>query len=622
MLCKNCGAQLPDEVEFCPDCGASQHTSTEQPIISSEMTPPDSPAPVATLECAPKKRKTGLIVSLAAVLAVAVLIAGLLLGKSLFNGTDTDEDTEPSASSTVPSSSQLTSQPAPEKVELVISPAKLTFEMTDADVTKFYELLDQCKTAALNGQSGDDVMKISDALDDQYEYMDSQLSIAMVLYYCDLQDESASQRYLDCTEQVTQANNDYLEMAKVLYDSDFPAKERFFEEWTDLDLAMLNAYTPEVMALRQRNSEITVAYQDLQNDPDMYTKMVPLYIEMVQNNNRMAHIFGYANYYEYAYDLVYDRDYGQDQVATMRTLVGTYMPQTIDTLMDDLVAEIGQLSNNQQMKLSAFMQNAFTDTYVDEIEGYLATLPQQARDAMLDMFDGNILLMSNMDNGQEGAFTTSVGQDRYVCFFGPGYSSPMTAIHEVGHYYGCQYTDLNDLPLDLAETQSQGNEWLFMSYLENEMGKTLYNVAVDYTLYESLCTIMISVIVDEFEQQVYTHPDIAGLTSDKLDAIMADVCKNYGGIDFISSVAADIQQYWRLVVVEQPVYYISYGVSAISAINIFTIADEDYQEAVDIYCSLIESVDLEEGFLGNIQDAGLDGPFDDEVYLKLQAMCG
>ena len=619
MLCKTCGAQCPDDTEFCPDCGASQCIDADQPTISSDTTLPDSPAPVATLECAPKKRNTGLIISLAAILAAAVLVAGIFLGGFLSG--DNDADAEPSVSSSVPSSSQPTSQPALEKVDLVISPAELTFEMTDADVTKFYGLLDQCKNAALGNQDPDSVMEISDALDDHYEYMDSQLSIATVLYYCDLSDEDASQRYLDCTEQVTQANNDYLEMAKELYRADFPAKERFFEEWTEQDLAMLTAYTPEIMQLRQRNSEITVAYQDLQNDSQMYTKMVPLYIEMVQNNNRIAQIFGYDNYYEYAYELVYDRDYGPDQVTAMRALVGTYLPQAIDDVMDDLIAEIEDLNSYQQLKLSAFLTNSFEDTYIDEIEGYLTTLPQQTRDAMLDMFNGNILLLNDTDNAQEGAFTTSVGQDRYICFFGPGYSSPMTAIHEVGHYYGCKYTDLSALPLDLAETQSQGNEWLFMSYLENEMNKSLYNVTVDYKLYENLCTILISTIVDEFEEQVYTHPDIAGLTSDKLDAIMADVCKNYGGIDFIGSVAADIQQYWRLVVIEQPVYYISYGVSAISAINIFTIADEDYQEAVDIYCSLIEDVDLEEGFLGNIQDAGLDGPFDDEVYLKLQTMC-
>lgn len=615
MLCKNCGAQLPDTAEVCPNCGAAQHTPAEQPTSSPDTALPDSPAPVATLVQTPKKRKTGLIISLTAVLTATALVAGIFLGKLMFAGNNTD--TTPSVSSSVPSSSQ----PAPEEVDLVISPAELVYEMTDADITKFYDLLDQCKTAVLNDQSPDTVMEISDQLDDHYEYMDSQLSIATVLYYCDLEDESASQLYLDCTDVVTQANNDYLEMAKVLYDTDSPARDRFFEEWTEQDLAMLTAYTPEVMALKQRNSEITVAYQDLQNDSQMYTKMVPLYIEMVQNNNRMAQIFGYENYYEYAYELVYDRDYGPEQVSTMRTLASTYLPQAIDDLMNNLIDDIEDLNTYQKMKLSAFLMNSFEDSYTDEFEGYFATLPQQARNAMLDMFNGDILLLNNVDNAQEGAFTTSVGKDRYICFFGPGYSSPMTAIHEVGHYYGCKFTDLNDLPLDLAETQSQGNEWLFMSYLENKMNKKLYNAVVEYKLYENLCSILISTIVDEFEQRVYTHPNIAKLSSDDLDAIMSEVCENYGGIEFIAGVATNIQNYWRLVVIEQPVYYISYGVSAISAINIFTIADEDYQKAVDIYCSLIEDVDLEAGFLGNIQNAGLDGPFDDEVYLKLQAMC-
>ena len=612
MFCKNCGVPLPYEAEVCPDCSASQCIPTDQSTGSSDTILADSP--VATLETAPKKCKTGLIVSLAAILAAAILVAGIFLGKFLFSGNDSE--TEPSVSSSVPSASQ----PAPEKVDLVISPAELVYEMSDADITKFYDLLEQCKTAALGNQAPDAVMKISDELDDHFEYMDGQLSIATVLYYCDLTDEAASKLYLDCTDVVTQANNDYLEMAKVLYDADFPAKERFFEEWTEQDIATLIAYTPEVMALQQRNSEITVAYQDLQNDSQMYTKMVPLYIEMVQNNNRIAQIFGYENYYTYAYEQVYDRDYGPEQVATMRSLVGTHLPEAIDDLMNDLIDDIADLNSYQKMKLSAFLANSFEDSYTDEFEGYLATLPQSAQDAMLDMFDGNILLLDDVSNAQKGAFTTSVGKDHYICFFGPGYSSPMAAIHEVGHYYGCTYSDLSDLPLDLAETQSQGNEWLFMSYLENEMNKSLYNAVVEYKLYESLTTILVSTIVDDFEQRVYAHPNIASLTGDDLDSIMEDVCKNYGSFGFVNSLA-NIQNYWRLVVIEQPVYYISYGVSAISAINIFTIADEDYLEAVDIYCSLIEQVDLEEGFLGNTQDAGLNGPFDNEVYLKLQAMC-
>ena len=129
--------------------------------------------------------------------------------------------------------------------------------------------------------------------------------------------------------------------------------------------------------------------------------------------------------------------------------------------------------------------------------------------------------------------------------------------------------------------------------------------------------ILLCVAIDEFEERVYTHPDVASLTGDDLDAIMEEVCENYGGIDFLNNNVTDVQEYWRMVVVEQPVYYISYAVSSIAAMNIYTIAQEDYTEAARIYCSLIEEADVDQGFLANIKNAGLDGPFDEEVYLAL-----
>lgn len=647
MFCKNCGHQVPDGDKFCFYCGQSLVAPVEQPAPASTPTPqvtaeatPDPvsfhvPAPAApesqpvtyavpvppAQTAKPKKKGKGCLVTLIVVLALllALVIAATCILLPKFLNSKNDDGTTATTTLTT-SATKPVSAPATEPVpapELSIVPAELVYEMTDEDVDEFYALLEQCEKVALEGEDDETVMEVSDELDAQYEYMDAQYTIAYVLYYCDLKNEDASQLYLDCTDIVTQAYNDYMEMAKRLYDAEFPAKEAFFEEWTEQDMAMLKAYTPEVMALQQRNSEIEVAYQDMQDSNTMYEDMVPLYVEMVQNNNRIAQIYGYDNYYTYAYEMEYDRDYGSEEIAQMRSYVSTYLVDAAENTLNRFSASMESLSMVDQMTLSAFLLSSYDPTFKDEAAEYFAILPDQPREDMLDMFNGNILMMDTANNAREGAFTANIGTDRAICFFGPGYSSVLTVMHEVGHYYGSKHTYLPDIPLDLAETQSQGNEWLFMAYMNGKMSDKLYNAIVDYKTYNDLATILICTIVDEFEERVYTHPDVASLTSDDLDAIMAEVCENYGGISYLNTNVTSIQEYWRMVVIEQPVYYISYGVSAIAAMNLYTEAMDDFNNAVEIYRGLIEDVDLESGFLGNLEIAGLNGPFDEKVYKAL-----
>ena len=187
----------------------------------------------------------------------------------------------------------------------------------------------------------------------------------------------------------------------------------------------------------------------------------------------------------------------------------------------------------------------------------------------------------------------------------------------MGHYYGAQHTFLDEIPLDLAETHSQGNEWLFLSYMGTQMPEKLHTVAVDYQTYTDMTMILVCLMVDEFEQKVYSHPNPAALTGAELDSIMAEVCQRYGGVAYVNMNYTDIQSYWRMVVVEQPVYYISYAVSSIAAINIFSEAQESYYGGVEVYRSLVEDTEEDELFLAATQKAGLSGPFDEKVYQDL-----
>ena len=623
--CPHCGGALPEVARFCNFCGKS-------------VLPVNVPAVKPK-----KKRSWKWLVILASVLGAAALAVGGFffvrnmqnqetyedamayfdMGQyeealELFRELDGYEDSGDYAwlcELYLERGEIQNMEPADQRLEIV--PAELTFELTQEHVDEFYRLLEECENAALDGTDVELAVAVSEELDAQYEYLDAQYSISMILYYCDLTDESASQRYLDTTETVTQANNDYLEMARRVYLSDSPAKDRLFEDWTEQELAELMAYTEEVMELQQRNSEIEVAYQDLQNDPEMNDKMVPLYIEMVSNNNRIAQIYGYENFYTYAYELVYNRDYSAEEVAQMRQYVATYIPDAMSGAMSALYTGMYGLSTYEQQVMATLLEASYTANDRSYVADYLESMPQSMGETMLEMFNGNVIMCDQAEGAREGAFTANIGTDRCICFFGPGYSHASTLIHEMGHYYGGANTFLEDLPLDLAEVQSQGNERLFMSWLEGRLEPETYEVVVDYRNFSDMATILICILVDEFEERVYSHPDVASLTGEDLDAIMESVCENYGGIDFIGSLTTDVQTYWRMVVVEQPVYYISYAVSAVAAMDLFQVAAEDWDAGVAVYMALNEAVDLDKGFLGNITEAGLRGPFDESVYQNL-----
>ena len=127
---------------------------------------------------------------------------------------------------------------------------------------------------------------------------------------------------------------------------------------------------------------------------------------------------------------------------------------------------------------------------------------------------------------------------------------------------------------------------------------------------------MVCLMVDEFEAKVYTT-DISEFTAEDFDALMETVATQYFSMAYITNYITDIQYYWRMVVVDQPVYYISYAVSAITALDLYTLAVEDYAAAVAAYQLLCENLDEELGLLGNVNAAGLAGPFQEVFYQRL-----
>ena len=154
------------------------------------------------------------------------------------------------------------------------------------------------------------------------------------------------------------------------------------------------------------------------------------------------------------------------------------------------------------------------------------------------------------------------------------------------------------------------------------MSPRAHQTLADYRMSADSRRILCFVMIDQFEQQVYSHPNAGSLTQEKYDAIMEQIALDYGGIEQINEYITDIQAYWKRVVLESPVYYISYAVSGVAALELYTIAENDSDLAWQTYRKLMEEPVEGEGFLTNISAAGLRGPFDEAVYAQIHSRYG
>lgn len=525
----------------------------------------------------------------------------------------TQPATQPPTQPATQPATEPPTQPATQPTEPATDPNALVYELTQADVDEFYALLAECEALALAGEDVAAIEEKNVQLDEQLALMDVQHGIATVLYYSDMDDEATTEQYMDCVEILTQAQDAYIQMVRRIYLSDSPAKEELFADWTEEDIAQLMAYEDEVAQLKQRNAQIDVDYAAATSD----SVRIPLYIEFVQNNNRIAEVFGYDNYYTYASELSYQRDFGTEELAQMRQYAKTYLVPALDVALENFYASFYALSSHRQNQVAEFLYNDYDALSKDYIGAYLAMMPQSMQDHVDKMLTADSLF-TNSSSAYAGAFTIALGERSY-CFFGPGCATSSTVIHEAGHYYASRYADLNSIPLDLAETHSQGNEMLLLSSLRHQMPLDQYEALVNYRMYNDIATILVCLMVDEFEQRVYST-DLTGFTAQDFDAIMTEVSQFYFPPEGRVENPADMKNYWRLVVVQQPVYYISYAVSGVSAIDLYTMATEDMDAAIAAYQSLCEQPLEDQGFLANITAAGLHGPFQEEFYQEFLQM--
>ena len=493
----------------------------------------------------------------------------------------------------------------------------LTTEEIDAAMALLDTMVETSKTA----ETVEEVDAIYEQFEAAFYHIAEQMTIASLIYYCNMTDEEATTRHRDTQDAFYDLQDKYMQSCRTMY-LESPHAAELFEGWSEQEILEMLEYDPTIIAVKKEIEDLQVQFDNLDDTAHNFTtEAVEIYKQLVIKNNELAALNGYDNYYEYASKNVYGRDYTAEDLATFREYVIEYVVPNFEKVYDDF---------NGWRDLSEAKRNNFVDFVTGDFDagkknylvGYLDSLEGTMGENMRHMFDNKNCVFSNNKNSHPTAFQTYLYESETpFCLFGSEGQSASTMVHEIGHYYAAvTNNDINNY--DLCETHSQGNEFLFLKYCESKISKSIYPYVRSYNLVNATYVIVIATIVDEFEQRVYAldSETIANMTSEDFDAIMTSVCEPYGGADWVTNNVSDPYTYWRKVAVSNPVYYISYAVSAVAALEIFAIAEEDYDAALTCYTALVEGVTEEDGFLNALKKAGLTTPYEEETFIKVSAV--
>lgn len=391
--------------------------------------------------------------------------------------------------------------------------------------------------------------------------------------------------------------------------------------------------------LSQYNNEIT-------SESPNTTTIAGLYEQLVNKNNQLAVLYGYDNYMTYSYKNVYNRNYTPAQTKAMSAFVKKYIVPLYTSINARFETAYNALDDNDATDADINLYNGlmfdslFTKTtskYFDEVKDAIDLISNYFKyldssndvmfyDAVEDLFkNGNYFV------GQvEGAFTyympqvgntilyfdnTDYGEGYYHC-----YSNSFTFVHEFGHYYENVHnlTKSGERPLsyDFCETQSQGNEMMFLAWLgSNTTASKGYNAVKYSQLANMLQTVLNATAIDEFEQAVYTgsYEGYTTLNANNYQDLYDTICTKYGINDEENG-----NTYWMNVCFDNAAYYISYAMSALPSIEIYAKAvdkDGGLDVARTAYLTLFTNTSTDYNTV--LAAAGLHNAFEEALYTEL-----
>lgn len=494
------------------------------------------------------------------------------------------------------------------------------------------------KTAAMlaNGSDLDEIMEELDRCWEDYYSFYTMLTLSEICCYRDMTDAAWGEEYDFCEEASDDVERIIDELCIACAGSDQAKrleKEYFGEGFLAYYGSDYTGLTDETYAglLRQEKTLLNeyrrlrsgatvdyqgeeVSYYDLTEDPMLsdeeyyaamnayYEKYTPLfgdlYIRLVKVRNELAAYCGYDSYGDYAFEVLYGRDYTAEEAAALTA--------DIRTCIAPLYAEAIRNGSWNRISYDALDEAGLVrllGTAAEQMGGDIAKTWSFLRDYHL--YDVTVS-SKKVDLSFQDYLEDYEAPYAMVKTWGT-VEDLLSFAHEFGHCVDA-YVNYNDTySLELAETFSQGMEYLTLCHLDGAASAETVENLTRMKLLDTLDTYAQQGSFADFEQQVYSLPE-EELTVENINAISLQTAKDYGYFE------ADSEDYYAMSWIdithffEQPWYVISYCASNDAAFQIYQLELAEAGAGLAVYEAILPRETDE--FLVTIEEqGGLESPF-------------
>lgn len=373
-----------------------------------------------------------------------------------------------------------------------------------------------------------------------------------------------------------------------------------------------------------------------------YNEMLEPYIDAealeyyTQRSLSMNRLEGYARtdykvmdeYLDEYYDIAYDEDMDSDEKSLKAAeiyidLLSAYEAETFyDGYNRDFSPEeimnVSKFVKNELIDAEIAMEAAFENIpHLDDVNDnpilfdndfevigkYAPKLSDDIDASAKRLLDEELYITAGGRNSYTGSFTIDLPVQNSALIYHYKYDDAydlLTAIHEFGHFHASYYDDTTTYlvknNIDIAEIQSQGMEMIFMEHYDDIFANQAEATKM-LKLYDTLDAAISGFLVGEFEYTILKNLDT--VTPEEVVECFESLMEENG---------YDVSIYEIDHIFSQPGYYISYGVSALAALDIWQTSLSDTDKAIEMYENIarVKSNSDEYQFKSALQECGFD----------------